>query len=165
MLKPHTLERPRNLIECDTVLDVGAGLRPMCWFRPRRHLCVEPFGPYADALRAAGHEVMEKTAVEALTAVRIPRAAIYMLDVIEHMEPDVGRLALALALAMEPAQIVVFTPWGFQEQHGDAWEMGGEEWQEHRSGWTPEDFPGWQITERRDDGRRGFVAVWTSTVN
>lgn len=162
MLIQHTLERPRNLIECDTVLDVGAGLRPMCWYRPRRHLCVEPFGPYADALRAAGYEVLQQTAVDALASVRIANAAIYLLDVIEHMEREDGRRVLDLARAMEPAQIVVFTPWGFQPQSGDAWDLGGEQWQEHRSGWTPEDFPGWRITARLDGAHRGFVAMWTA---
>jgi hypothetical protein len=162
MLIQHTLERPRNLIECDTVLDVGAGLRPMCWYRPRRHLCVEPFGPYADVLRTAGYEVLQETAADALASVRVADAAIYLLDVIEHMERGVGRRVLDLALAATPAQIVVFTPWGFEEQTGDAWEMGGEYWQTHRSGWTPEDFPGWQITARLDGAHRGFVAMWTA---
>lgn len=162
MIRAHTLERPRNLIECDTVLDVGAGLRPMCWYRPRRHLCIEPFGPYADELCAAGYEVVQATALDALSSIRLANPAIYLLDVIEHMEAGDGRRVIDAAMALNPTQVIVFTPWGFEEQHGDAWEMGGEFWQEHRSGWTPEDFPGWSITERNEEGHRGFIAMWTA---
>ena len=53
-LMKHHLPRPPGLSECDTVLDVGAGIRPMNWYAPAEHLCVEPYGPYADRLEAAG---------------------------------------------------------------------------------------------------------------
>jgi len=45
---------------------------------------------------------------------------------------------------------VLFTPLGYmpQEVHAgesDGWNLGGGERQEHKSGWYPEDFPGWNI--------------------
>ena len=40
-------------------------------------------------------------------------------------------------------QIVVFTPLGYLSNHregNDAWGLNGQEMQEHKSGWLPEDF-------------------------
>ncbi len=84
---------------------------------------------------------------------------IYLLDAIEHMTRPAGELVLKLAKALGPKQIVVFTPKGFLPQEGDAWGLGGEEWQRHRSGWKPEDFPGWYIEEYMG---MQFFAVWTA---
>lgn len=154
----HRLPAPRGLIECDTVLDIGAGIRPTAWYAPKRHVCVEPYAIYADRLRATGMECMQCTAREALRFVDIGAFdAIYMLDSLEHMTREEGAQVLQLALAVEPKQIVVYTPLGFLEQHGDAWGLGGAEWQEHRSGWLPKDFPGWTIEERPG----AFFAIWT----
>ena len=156
------LPRPEGLIEVHTVLDIGAGIRPMGWFKPKQHICVEPFEPYAAQLRAAGYWVWGMTAVEALCFAHggPPIDAVYLLDVIEHMPRATGERALWAARALKPAQIVVSTPNGFLAQQGDAWGMGGEYWQEHRSGWTPADFPGWTIS-LYDNGhpRGGFTAV------
>lgn len=157
------LPRPEGIIEAETVLDIGPGIRPMGWYKPKRHICFEPHGPYADALEAAGYEVWRVTALEALKALRrrhgTYHAAIYMLDVIEHMDRDVGEEVLLMALALSPIQVVVATPVGYLPQEGDAWDMGGDHWQKHRSGWMPADFPGWRI-EYYDNGtrQRGFVA-------
>lgn len=87
MIVEHNLPRPYGLIECETVLDVGAGVRPMNWYKPTRHICVEPCEQYAKHLTEAGYEVIGKTALEALRTKRKGHA-VYMLDVIEHMEKD-----------------------------------------------------------------------------
>lgn len=158
---PSQLPRPAGLIEVDSVLDIGVGLRPMVWYKPKQYVCVEPHGPYADKLIDAGHVVLQATAIDALMlAIVKDFDAIYMLDVIEHMEREDGLLVLDLAHRLQPKQIVVSTPVGFFPQHGDAWGMGGEHWQEHRSGWEPSDFPGWTISYY-DNGapRGGFTAV------
>lgn len=163
---PSQLPRPAGLIEVDCVLDIGVGLRPMVWFTPKcYYICVEPHGPYADKLEAAGYvNVWRRTALETLQALNDTHgnypAGIYLLDVIEHMEREEGEKVLQLAKALKPLQIVVSTPVGFFAQHGDAWGMGGEHWQEHRSGWEPSDFPGWTISYY-DNGapRGGFTAV------
>lgn len=155
------LPRPDGLIEVDTVLDIGPGIRPMGWYTPERHICVEPHGPYADMLYRAGYEVWRVPALVALANAEPGSIdAIYMLDVIEHMEREEGEEALRLAQALSPKQIVVATPVGFLPQHGDQWGLGGEHWQEHRSGWVPADFPGWRISYY-DNGtkQRGFVAM------
>jgi hypothetical protein len=160
-VKASQLPRPAGLIEVDSVLDIGAGLRPMGWYKPRVHVCVEPHLPYAQKLLAAGYAVQELTARAALMLARIGQfEAIYLLDVIEHMTRAEGEEVLALAASLEPKQIVVSTPNGFLAQHGDAWGLGGEYWQEHRSGWTPSDFPGWTISYYANGAKcGGFTAV------
>lgn len=153
----HNLPRPQGLIECDTVLDIGAGVRPMQWYAPKRHLCAEPYAPYAQRLEAAGYEVLRKTAIEALKAKREGHA-VYLLDVIEHMEKDAALEVVELA-KRGARQVVVFTPVGFMAQDHDVWGFGGDHWQTHRSGWTPGEFPDWQTHLYG----RGFYAIWTST--
>lgn len=166
MIKPHTLARPQGLIECDSVLDVGAGIRPMTWFQPVRHVCVEPFGPYADVLRAAGIDVIHATALDALDRLGDGAFdAVYLLDVIEHMTRADGLLALAAACRVARRQVVVFTPDGFLPQNGDAWGLGGEYWQTHRSGWSAADFggAGWSVRQVIDEnGAESIFAVWTA---
>lgn len=156
------LPRPAGLREVHTVLDIGAGLRPFGWYTPGRHICVEPHGPYAEKLQAAHYRVERMTAHYALSMLAGEKIdAIYLLDVIEHMEREDGESVLARARQLYPrAQIVVSTPNGFFEQHGDAWDMGGEHWQEHRSGWVPSDFPGWTISYYNNGAPNGgFTAV------
>ena len=42
---------PKQLQHSETVLDIGCGIRPQPFFVPRLHLCIEPFGQYADLIR------------------------------------------------------------------------------------------------------------------
>lgn len=143
------------------VLDIGAGIRPQTLVRADKHVCVEPFRPYADWLRERGFAVIEKKASDALKPVR-QAEHIVMLDVLEHMERDEGELVLRLAKERARKQIVVFTPLGFMGQEFDVWGMGGHEWQRHRSGWTPDDFPGWEhiVDENFHEGFGAFFAIW-----
>ena len=152
------LPAPQGLLHGYDILDIGAGLRPMPWYTPERHICVEPHAPYAERLERAGYEVWCMTAATALRRSVVGSFdAIYLLDVIEHMDREQGEYVIELAKALKPEQIVLFTPDGFWPQEGDAWGLGGEEWQRHRSGWTPADFPGWKI-EHWNAGQ--FFATW-----
>lgn len=164
----HNLDRPAGLIECDIVLDVGCGVRPMNWYKPQRHICVDAHAPYLQRVAAVGgYECLHANALDALRLLKPGAAdAIYVLDVIEHMTREDGQELVRLALMAQPRQIVIFTPLGFLPQHGDAWGLGGDHWQEHRSGWLPEDFQGWAIEISRCGPRtelgRGFFAIWTN---
>jgi hypothetical protein len=154
------LPRPDGLLEVASVLDIGAGLRPMGWYTPKRHVCVEPHQPYADKLRAAGYETWRMLGHHALRLSGDEFEAIYLLDVIEHMSRMDGEICLKLAKKRRPKQIVVATPVGFAPQDKDAWDMGGEFWQTHRSGWLPSDFPGWTISfYPNGTNQGGFTAV------
>lgn len=144
------------------VLDIGAGLRPQTLVRADEMACVEPHGPYADQLEAGGYAVIRGKAVDVLADCD-PVDTVVMLDVLEHMDKAEG--VRVLQLAQEVAkQVVVFTPLGFLPQEGDAWGMGGEEWQRHRSGWLPKEFQGWNtvVDQRFHDHLKAgaFIAVW-----
>ncbi len=143
-LVKHIMPRPPGLIECDVVADIGAGIRPMQWYQPKRHICVEPYPPYREKLEQCGYETVGATAIEFLGTCK-PIEAIYMLDVIEHMHKDDGWRAIGLALEKATVQVVLFTPKGFLKQDEDGWGMGGDHWQKHRSGWLPGEFEGWRI--------------------
>ena len=150
----------RLLSPAETLLDVGAGIRPQTLIACRRHVCAEPHGPYADVLTAHGYEVIESPAPFVFDAVEADTVCFF--DVIEHMERADGLRSLEKARATA-RQVVVFTPLGFMEQEGDAWGMGGEFWQKHRSGWTPDDFPDWAcLVDGKFHEKRGgaFVAIW-----
>ncbi len=132
----------------------------MQWYRAKVHVCVEPYGPYAEVLRQSRYEVLQQTALEGLR--QMAKAgdkfeAVYLLDVIEHMEKAEGLEAIELAKQVATRQIVIFTPNGFEPQSGDVWGYGGDHWQEHRSGWEKQDFPGFVVTETK----RSIFAVWT----
>jgi hypothetical protein len=149
------------------VVDFGCGIRPQQIVRASAVICVEPFGEYVEVLRAGHHFVMQMTAEEFLKATAEYDTAV-LLDVIEHLEKDAG-LRLIEALKSRFRQIVIFTPLGFYEQSyedgdKDAWGMNGMEWQTHRSGWTPEEFPGWKIEVDPTFHPRGgaFFAIWNS---
>lgn len=156
----HDLPRPKGLIECDTLIDVGAGIRPMNWYQPKEHICVEPHDQYADRLEKAGYKVLRQTAMEALSVERSGHA-VYLLDVIEHMEKDEALEVIELA-KRGAVQVVVFTPYGFMKQDHDVWGLGGHHWQTHRSGWMPEEFPGWYTERYGWPPFEGFYAVWTA---
>lgn len=165
-IETHTLPRPEGLIECDHVLDIGAGIRPMNWYDPSVHICVEPYDVYVDRLRAAGYEVAQGTALAALRDMQrknLTTDAIYLLDVIEHMDKDEGLEVIELAKEYARIQVVIYTPWGFVEQTEDEWGLGGDYWQTHRSGWLPEDLPGFDCYEYRPRGEtEGFYGVFTA---
>lgn len=160
-LAAHELPRPQGLVEVDVVLDLGCGIRPIDWYKPRRHVCVDAHKPYVDRVAAVGgYYAVHSDALTALRNLKPGQAeAIYCLDMIEHLTREDGLTLIQLAQMAQPKQIVIFTPNGYHEQNGpDPWGLGGDHWQKHRSGWNPEDFPGWWI----EFYGHGFMAVWTS---
>lgn len=163
----HTLERPPGLRPGRTVLDVGTGVRPMGWYKPERHVCLEPFAPYCEVLRAAGYEVIEAPAPDGLDVLRTLKRefdAVYLLDVIEHMGKANALRTLELACQLATVQVVVFTPRGYMLQTEDHWGYGGDYWQTHRSGWEPEDFPaGWTVSFLPQHHAQGsLLALWNA---
>lgn len=155
-LVEHNLERPWCLEEVDEIYDIGAGLRPQQWYQPERHLCVEPCRRYAEVLRKAGFEVVQETAADFLSHAE-RTDAIYLLDVIEHMQKEVALDVIQMARRKVKKQLVIFTPFGFMEQNDDGWGYGEDSWQKHRSGWLPEEFPDYRTWRYA----RGFFAVFT----
>lgn len=147
----------RNVVETDVVLDIGCGIMPMNYFRPKLHLMAEPWREYSDILatRYSGDKsvlILRLGAMEALSALQDNSVdSIFLLDVIEHLEKNVGESVIKEIDRVCRRQAVIFTPLGFMPQHmeegeKDGWGLSGAEVQEHKSGWHPEDFGnGWEF--------------------
>ena len=164
-LAAHELPRPKGLIECDVVLDLGCGIRPIDWYEPEQHICVDAHLPYLERIAATGegYRCVHGNALDVLRGIKPGTVgAIYCLDMIEHLTRDEGAELVRLMLLAQPRQIVIFTPNGFMEQESDCWGLGGDHWQKHRSGWTVGDFPEpeWQIGSYGF----GFTAMWTNAL-
>jgi hypothetical protein len=136
------------------VLDIGAGIRPQTLIECDTHIVAEPHGEYVDWLHENRPDitVCQMTWQEAVDS--FPEGSVdwvTLLDVIEHVEREEAERLLAKTLPIASKGVIVFTPYGFNEQEPgevDAWGMHGGEWQRHRSGWIPDDFPGWDIELR-----------------
>lgn len=153
--------------EVDMVLDIGCGVRPQKVVKALLHICVEPFEQYIGELQKRLEEEKRKNFLimkgDWAQAVKIfPERSVdsvVLLDVIEHLEKEEGRRLLAQTEKIARQQIIIFTPLGFLPQHHpdgkDAWGMDGGIWQEHRSGWEPEDFDdSYEIYACKKFGRR-----------
>ena len=153
----------RRLSRSDVILDIGSGIRPQDFIKPKIHICCEPFGPYVSELQRISREnfwtnilVLQATWPEVVRL--FPRRSVdtvFLLDVIEHLDKEEGRLLLAATIPIARKHVIVFTPLGFLEQTHpdgkDAWGFDGGSWQEHRSGWEPEDFgEDWESLVVRD---------------
>lgn len=139
------------VIETDVALDIGCGIVPMNYFRPKLHILAEPWHEYADILRQR-HQDDKSILILGLGALELLKSlqpnsvdSVFMLDVIEHLERDVGEQVIVEIERVCRRQAVLFTPLGFMPQHmeqgeNDAWGLSGGEMQEHKSGWLPKDF-------------------------
>ncbi len=147
----------------DIVLDIGCGIMPQMYVRPLVHICCEPFAQYVQHLGNKTKDALDRQyfvikagwreAVE-----KIPHRSvdsIFLIDVVEHLEKEEGLRLLKLTEVIARRQIVLFTPLGFMPQEHpngkDAWGLEGGAWQEHKSGWLPEDFDeSWNIYVSED---------------
>ncbi|NCT56189.1 MAG: hypothetical protein GW760_00495 [Legionella sp.] len=139
--------------EIKTVLDIGAGIYPKTFIKPQLYICVEPFHEYVQELNKNIGMQNDQLfvvlngdwdfAVSQFGENSVD--TVFLIDVIEHLDKEEGVRLLALTEKIARKQVVIFTPLGFIAQetlHGgkDAWGLNGAAWQEHKSGWMPEDF-------------------------
>lgn len=147
-----------RLEQVDLLLDIGCGIRPQQMVRPMTHICCEPCPQYVGHLQAAVAASFDRSylvvnagwreAVQLFPAGSVD--TVFLVDVIEHLDKEEARELLQATVRLARRQIAVFTPLGFMPQsHGDgkdAWGLDGGAWQEHKSGWYPEDFgDAWDI--------------------
>jgi len=136
----------------NVVLDIGCGILPQNLVKPSVHICLEPFYQYIQVLQEkTGNEsdrvyiIINATWSEA-TKIFPSRSVdtVFLLDVIEHLDKEEASCLLKATEAIAREQVVIFTPLGFLPQRHpdgkDAWGFDGGQWQEHKSGWQPEDF-------------------------
>lgn len=138
-----------KILPCERLIDVGPGIRPFDGFKAATHLCIEPHWEYADVLSELGYPVIQGDALTILPFLRNFETILF-IDVLEHIDKDDGLHCLDFAKILATKQVVVFTPLGFMEQGVgkdglDAWGYHGGDWQTHKSGWTPDEFQGWDI--------------------
>ncbi|TWJ18862.1 glycosyltransferase [Geobacter argillaceus] len=141
-----------KLKPADVVLDIGCGIRPQNYILPRIHICCEPFEQYLKVLKekvqndtsreykfvsADWEKVLEIFPDKSVDTV-------FLVDIIEHLPKGESLKLLKDTERIARNQIAVFTTLGFIPQHHpdgkDAWGLDGGAWQEHKSGWEPEDF-------------------------
>ncbi len=163
---PYARKVQNRILPCDRLIDVGPGIRPFDGFQAKTHLCIEPHGEYVDVLIRQGYPVIKDTAYSALPPLRNFETILF-IDVIEHMTKQDGVVCLNFAKTFATKQVIVFTPLGFMEQGTgeddlDAWGMHGGHWQTHKSGWTPDEFEGWDILIGEDyhGTHSAFAAIW-----
>lgn len=167
--------------DVDVILDVGCGIRPVNFFAPVTHLCVEPYEPYLAAMpKDRRFVVFNSTWDQVMPALSTGSVdTVFLLDVIEHIEKPDGLRMLQEAQRIATCQVVVFTPLGYypqsyEEDSTDRWGFQGGYWQTHRSGWVPEDFgTGWEVLvcpdfhqvdqnhEELEEPAGALWAVWT----
>ncbi len=148
----------RKFKRARTVLDIGPGIRPQDYIVPEVHICCEPYKEYVEKLKKKANNEFDRNYIiinaawdKALEI--IPEKSvdtIFLLDIVEHLDKKTGKKLLKKTEALAKKQIVLFTPLGFMPQvhpdGKDAWGLGGGDWQEHKSGWKPEDFDNtWDI--------------------
>jgi hypothetical protein len=138
------------------ILDIGCGIRPQTIAKTNQHICLEAHSQYIEhyinnvlskkSFMNKNKFLFINDTIDFLFQ-KFPRKsvdAIFMLDVIEHLEKEYAKKVIALFEEIAINDIIIFTPYGFVEQlhpdGKDAWGLDGGKWQEHHSGWTPDDF-------------------------
>ncbi|MBV5340875.1 MAG: glycosyltransferase [Deltaproteobacteria bacterium] len=152
-----------KLKQVDVVLDIGCGIRPQNFIIPQVHICCEPFEQYINILKTNVRDDTSRVysfvnadwekALELFPEKSVD--TVFLVDIIEHLPKEKSLKLLKDTERIARTQIAVFTTLGFIPQHHpdgkDAWGLDGAEWQEHKSGWEPEDFGGeWDIVVSPD---------------
>lgn len=147
---PEIKKRIKQIPKTSKVIDVGCGIRPFHDIECEQHICLEPHDEYIEILESWLPQdrkvIIHKGKADYLEKFEKEDTTVLLLDVIEHMTKAEGLKVLKISEAFTHA--IIFTPYGFKEQDGgnpDAWGLKGGYWQEHRSGWEPEDFPNWTV--------------------
>ena len=129
--------------DCHSVLDVGTGLMSSlelvgCPVK----LGLDVHRPYLERRRVPDAVPINASATD-LERLFVAGAVdlVTLIDVVEHFPPDDAREVLRQAESVAARRVVLFTPRGEFPQEGfDAFGLGGEEFQRHRSAWEPDDL-------------------------
>lgn len=132
------------LLDSRTVLDVGCGVgTTLIEFCCPIKIGVDAYRPYLEKARSSDLIIPLHLAAERLSEIFLSKSfdSVTLIDVIEHLEKEVGFEVLRQAEEIASKKVIVFTPRGFfQQKEVDHYNLGGESYQRHRSGWEVEDF-------------------------
>lgn len=130
--------------DCDSVLDVGTGLmHSLDLVACRVKLGLDAHRPYLEDGRTVADAVPINASALDMERIFVPGAVdlVTLIDVLEHFTPEDARAVLGQAESVARRRVLLFTPRGEFPQEGfDAFGLGGEEYQRHRSSWEPEDL-------------------------
>jgi len=132
-----------QLKDCNSVLELGAGHFEMIdAVKAAVRVGVEIHSPYIE------RRICDSSVVAVrYDATRAPELfspdsfdGVMLIDFIEHLDKPVALKLLADVERICRKTVFVHCPAGNHPQAGDAFGLGGEEFQLHRSSWEPEDF-------------------------
>jgi len=142
----------KNIFPVKTVLDIGCGIIPQTLVPTKTSICVEPYGEYVTHLLRnyppfSRHKyLIIQTDWKGILPL-IPNKSIdtiILTDVIEHLSKIEGQKLLKQTVPLARKQIIIGAPIGLTKQFHvgdkDAWGYSGVKWQDHKSGWDPDDF-------------------------
>lgn len=142
--------------------DIGTGIVSHDYLKTTLYVCCEPYEEYAKVLAGKiegkdNYVILQKDWMGSIAGLKDNSIdSVFLIDVIEHLEKEEGRKLLKITERVVRKQIVIFTPLGFVKQElleggKDAWGLNGATYQEHKSGWLPEDFDDtWDIYACKD---------------
>jgi glycosyltransferase involved in cell wall biosynthesis len=166
------------LKDASRILDLGCGIGD--YLRQTNSsqyvVGVDPHLPYVEKAkdRVPWATVFNTDGISYLKESNEQFDCILLIDVLEHLEPDDAIQLVEEAKKHCKGIILSQIPIGVHQQHHDAWNMGGEFWQTHRSTWDAEtvqqlgfdhvflwkDYYTW-YEEAEHKSQDTSVAVWT----
>jgi len=129
----------------DSLLDIGAGVcRLSGEFQVPIVLALDAHRPYLlNRMNRAPHIIPIHVDATQLDTVLLPKSvsSVLLSDVVEHFTKKDALTVIRQAEEVAVKRVVIFTPRGYFPQDGyDYYNMQGEKYQQHRSGWEPEEF-------------------------
>ncbi|MFN8008425.1 MAG: class I SAM-dependent methyltransferase [Terriglobia bacterium] len=103
----------------------------------QRVVAIEPHLPYLEKARARvpWAEFHHTDGLNYFPHSREMFDCILLIDVVEHLEPRQACRLVREASLHAKKIVLSLIPYGIHEQTKDAWNLGGEFWQTHRSTW------------------------------
>jgi hypothetical protein len=129
--------------DCHSVLDVGTGMmRSLADLPCPVRIGLDAHRPYLEHREVADAVPINASALE-LDRLFVPGAVdlVQLTDVLEHFDSEQADRVLEQAARIARRRVLLFTPRGeFPQDDFDASGLGGEELQQHRSTWEPEEL-------------------------
>lgn len=130
---------------CRILLDVGAGTgKTLAALGVPVKLGLDIHRPYLEHWPPMGGTAVPlNLSARMMPKIFLPKTvdAVSFIDSLEHLAAWEARSALSDAEAIARRVVLAFVPRGrFPQGKYDAWELGGEKYQQHRSAWEPEDL-------------------------
>lgn len=122
-----------------SVLDIGCGIGDYLQYTNahQRVVAVEPHLPYLEKsrLRVPWAIFHNTDALTFLQSTDERFDLVLLIDVVEHLEAEEAQKLVHEAIRHSCGIVLSLIPIGTHEQRHDAWNLGGEYWQTHRSTW------------------------------